>query len=356
MEFAKRLSELRRQRGISQKELGNMLGVSNKAVSKWENGESMPKTSTMLKLAELLGIDGNELIGFENKEIQSDKIVAEVGALKKENNALKRQLNLAKKKRKRVIITIICICIGCVIGAGVITFCFHGSSNVTNKNISDAGAKNTKIVFDSVEFSPADDYCTYCIKYHLDESLSGFDTKYSDYYNSTGEKSRALIYCSNNNDYVVLKVGSKKYFYCSNDYSKKIELTNSNVLNIELYEYSITYNSNTNFSYDDSYEYYYYESSDYYCDTVEGKNFINAFCNFYNNKPSPCDKKITENYLGSDSKMLAFTPNQENFNYGYADLQIGEFFKDDNSNVYFYDYVTTTSYPVEKEVSDYVYQ
>ena len=64
-EFANRIVELRKQKGLSQKELGDMLGVSNKAVSKWENGESMPKLSTMLKLAEIMGIDGNELIGLQ---------------------------------------------------------------------------------------------------------------------------------------------------------------------------------------------------------------------------------------------------------------------------------------------------
>lgn len=39
-EFAQRIVELRRQKGLSQKQLGEMLGVSNKAVSKWENGVS----------------------------------------------------------------------------------------------------------------------------------------------------------------------------------------------------------------------------------------------------------------------------------------------------------------------------
>lgn len=39
-EFSRRIVELRRQKGLSQKQLGEMLGVSNKAVSKWENGVS----------------------------------------------------------------------------------------------------------------------------------------------------------------------------------------------------------------------------------------------------------------------------------------------------------------------------
>ena len=73
-EFANRIVELRKQKGLSQKELGDMLGVSNKAVSKWENGESMPKLSTMLKLAEIKGIDGNELIGLQPGQNESPAV------------------------------------------------------------------------------------------------------------------------------------------------------------------------------------------------------------------------------------------------------------------------------------------
>ena len=41
--LGKTISEARKKKNLSQKELGDLLGVSNKAVSKWENGESTPR-------------------------------------------------------------------------------------------------------------------------------------------------------------------------------------------------------------------------------------------------------------------------------------------------------------------------
>lgn len=48
------ISLLRRQRGLSQRELATRLGVSYQAVSKWENGENLPDASLLLPLAEAL--------------------------------------------------------------------------------------------------------------------------------------------------------------------------------------------------------------------------------------------------------------------------------------------------------------
>ena len=61
-ELSNRIYELRTQKGLSQKELGAILGVSNKAVSKWETGTAIPKTETLIKLAEVFEISTEELI------------------------------------------------------------------------------------------------------------------------------------------------------------------------------------------------------------------------------------------------------------------------------------------------------
>lgn len=50
-DFAKKLSKLRRESGITQQKLGECLGVSNRAVSKWETGLAVPSTENIRKLS-----------------------------------------------------------------------------------------------------------------------------------------------------------------------------------------------------------------------------------------------------------------------------------------------------------------
>ncbi len=55
-EFAKIFSKLRKESGITQMRLGESLGVSNRAVSKWENGLAMPSTENIQKLAKIFDV------------------------------------------------------------------------------------------------------------------------------------------------------------------------------------------------------------------------------------------------------------------------------------------------------------
>ena len=66
--FGNRILQMREQRNLSQSELAEMLGVTNKAVSKWETGRSKPTTDTIRKLAALFKTDVNELLSLRNEE------------------------------------------------------------------------------------------------------------------------------------------------------------------------------------------------------------------------------------------------------------------------------------------------
>ena len=59
------IAALRSEKGLSQSELGLMLGVTNKAVSRWETGRGYPDTALLLKLSEILGITVDELLKGE---------------------------------------------------------------------------------------------------------------------------------------------------------------------------------------------------------------------------------------------------------------------------------------------------
>lgn len=71
--FGNLICEQRRRRGLSQSQLADMLGLSAKAVSKWENGYAKPTTDTLRKLAKIFGMDVSALLdareGKGKKEI-----------------------------------------------------------------------------------------------------------------------------------------------------------------------------------------------------------------------------------------------------------------------------------------------
>ena len=60
--FGNYLYELRKKAGLSQKDLAYQLGVTDKAVSKWENGKAKPGTETLGKLSALYGVSVDALL------------------------------------------------------------------------------------------------------------------------------------------------------------------------------------------------------------------------------------------------------------------------------------------------------
>lgn len=56
------IAELRKQKGLTQKELAEKLMVTDKAVSRWETGKGFPDTSLLAPLGEVLGVSANELL------------------------------------------------------------------------------------------------------------------------------------------------------------------------------------------------------------------------------------------------------------------------------------------------------
>ena len=61
--FGAFVSELRREKGMTQKDLAQRLFVSDKAVSKWERGLSLPDISLLQPMADILGVSVTELLG-----------------------------------------------------------------------------------------------------------------------------------------------------------------------------------------------------------------------------------------------------------------------------------------------------
>lgn len=66
MNFAENLMSLRKSKGWSQEELGNMVGVSRQTVSKWEMGQTTPEMDKLIILSNLFQISIEQLLGREN--------------------------------------------------------------------------------------------------------------------------------------------------------------------------------------------------------------------------------------------------------------------------------------------------
>ena len=62
MTIGERINRARKDRGLTQEKLAEMMGVSSQAVSKWENDQSYPDITTLPKLAEIIGMSVDELL------------------------------------------------------------------------------------------------------------------------------------------------------------------------------------------------------------------------------------------------------------------------------------------------------
>lgn len=101
------LQDVRKSRGITQKELADQIGISDKTISKWENGNSVPDASILLPLCNALEITVNELLSCE-------KIPPEDYSVKAEENMLELIRENKLSKCGNFIAKII----------GIIVFCF----------------------------------------------------------------------------------------------------------------------------------------------------------------------------------------------------------------------------------------
>ncbi|MBO8423769.1 MAG: helix-turn-helix transcriptional regulator [Firmicutes bacterium] len=64
--IASRIKELRQEKGMSQAQLGAAIGVSQKAVDYWERGVNEPKASYIYKMAEVLEVSSDYLLGLKD--------------------------------------------------------------------------------------------------------------------------------------------------------------------------------------------------------------------------------------------------------------------------------------------------
>ena len=93
IEIGKFIARCRKEKKLTQAQLAEKLNITDRAVSKWETGKSMPDSSIMLELCEILGITVNELLSGEKIDMESYEKKADENLItlkkKDENNMTK---------------------------------------------------------------------------------------------------------------------------------------------------------------------------------------------------------------------------------------------------------------------------
>lgn len=95
VEFGKRLKELRKQRDLTQKQLAELLGTKDSIISFYETGERNPSPEIIKKLATILGVSTDYLMGMSHNHFvcvdgltDTDKLLVNnlIDTLRNKNN------------------------------------------------------------------------------------------------------------------------------------------------------------------------------------------------------------------------------------------------------------------------------
>lgn len=119
IKIGKFIAALRKEKGLTQEKLGEKLGVTNKTVSRWENGNYMPDVEMLSLLSEEFGVSINELISGEQLAAEDFKKAADsnlVTALSSSTFTLKEKIAFFKKKWLHEHISTIVLCVVAWIG------------------------------------------------------------------------------------------------------------------------------------------------------------------------------------------------------------------------------------------------
>lgn len=131
--IGKFILELRNEKGWTQEDLANRIPITRQAVSRWEQGKSIPDSSTLVILSEIFGVSINELLSgrrIPKKEIvkESEKIALEI---------IDKNISM-KKKIKRILISFISLFF-----IGIIGFlCYYFFATYNSVKVYSIGGKS----------------------------------------------------------------------------------------------------------------------------------------------------------------------------------------------------------------------
>ncbi|MDR2570237.1 MAG: helix-turn-helix domain-containing protein, partial [Oscillospiraceae bacterium] len=74
MKLNEKIQKMRKEKGLSQEQLSEMLDVSRQSISKWESGQSYPETDKLIVLSEIFGVTVDSLLKNDQPEIDNQNV------------------------------------------------------------------------------------------------------------------------------------------------------------------------------------------------------------------------------------------------------------------------------------------
>lgn len=127
IQIGKFIAELRKEHQLTQEQLGEKIGVTNKTISRWETGTYLPPADTLMAMSQLFGISVNEILSGRRLSEEEYKEVAEENlakALKASSFSLQEKIAFYKSKwlKEHIAIMIFAgVCIVAVMLSGIFT-------------------------------------------------------------------------------------------------------------------------------------------------------------------------------------------------------------------------------------------
>ena len=119
VKIGKFIAELRKEYKLTQEQLGEKIGVTNKTVSRWENGNYLPPVDILLAISQLFNVSINEILCGKRLSEENYKEAAEtnlIHTLESSSFSLKEKIDFYKSKWLKDHIAILVLVGVCIIG------------------------------------------------------------------------------------------------------------------------------------------------------------------------------------------------------------------------------------------------
>ncbi len=126
--IGKFIAALRKQKGLTQEQLGEQIGVTNKTVSRWETGAYLPPADALLAMSRLFDVTINEILSGERLSAEAYQKAAEenlIQTVKQSSFTAKEQLEFYQKKWLRDHIAALVLGGLCIAGVGAAGLLLH---------------------------------------------------------------------------------------------------------------------------------------------------------------------------------------------------------------------------------------